>query len=113
MTLREIEASLNTLTSAEKARLVQLLMPEITHVWPGIEKTPGVCGGEARLMRTRIAVWSLEEMRRRGWTEAEILQHYPHLAAADLANAWSYVASHIDEIDRLIAENMNAMKEMA
>jgi len=113
MTLREIEASLKTLTAAEKARLVQLLVPDITHAWPGIDKSPGVCGGAARLTRTRIAVWSLEEMRRQGWTEADILRHYPQLAAADLANAWSYVSSHTDEIDWLIRQNLHAMNEAA
>lgn len=71
----------------------------------GIETTPGVCGGDARIAQTRIPVWTLEGYRRLGMSEAEILAAYPGLRATDLVNAWSYVAAHRDEVDRLIREN--------
>ena len=32
-----------------------------------IQRTDGVCGGEACVGDTRIAVWMLEEARRGGW----------------------------------------------
>jgi uncharacterized protein (DUF433 family) len=35
----------------------------------GIERTPGVCGGDACIAGTRIPVWVLEGFRRLGWTE--------------------------------------------
>ena len=70
-----------------------------------IVKTPGVCGGSARLIRTRIAVWMLEEMRIQGISEADILHTYPMLSAADLVQAWAYVDEHSDEIAREIQEN--------
>lgn len=70
----------------------------------GIESSPDVCGGEPRIASTRIPVWTLEQYRRLGTTEAQILAAYPGLRAADLVNAWAYVAEHPDEIDRQIRE---------
>jgi len=37
--------------------------------------------------------------------EAGLLSSYPSLRAEDLSNAWAYVRSHRDEIEREIAEN--------
>lgn len=71
----------------------------------GIEVTPEVCGGEPRIARTRITVRTLEQYRRQGMTEAQLLDAYPSLRATDLVNAWAYVAAHPDEIDRLIVES--------
>jgi len=50
-------------------------------------------------------VWLLEQARRLGTSEAELLRSYPPLRAEDLANAWAYVRSHRNEIDLQIAEN--------
>ncbi len=72
---------------------------------PGIDKTPGVCGGEARVVRTRIPIWILEQARRLGVTETALLASYPTLRAEDLGNAWSYARLNAAEIDRAIAEN--------
>jgi uncharacterized protein (DUF433 family) len=71
----------------------------------GIESTPDVCGGDPRIAGTRIPVWSLEHYRRLGLTEAQILTAFPGLRAADLVNAWAFVADHTQEIDRQISEN--------
>lgn len=76
--------------------------------FPSIESTPGVCGGAARLIRTRIPVWIVERMRQLGLSEADILRSYPTLRAADLAQAWSYAAEHADEIEQAIRENEEA-----
>ena len=56
-------------------------------------------------MRTRIPVWLLEQARRLGTSEAELLAIYPTLRAEDLANTWAYVRSHGEEISRQIQEN--------
>ncbi|MEO5725439.1 MAG: DUF433 domain-containing protein [Byssovorax sp.] len=72
---------------------------------PGIESVPGVCGGDAVVVRTRIPVWLLEKARREGLREAEILGAYPSLRAEELANAWAYVRSHRVEIDEQILGN--------
>jgi uncharacterized protein (DUF433 family) len=70
-----------------------------------IVRTPGVCGGSARIIRTRIPIWVLEQFRRLGTTEADILKAYPSLRAIDLVEAWRYADSHVEEIDREIREN--------
>jgi uncharacterized protein (DUF433 family) len=74
----------------------------------GIEATPGVCGGDPRIAGTRIPVWTLEQYRRLGLSEAQILAAYPGLRAADLINAWTYVADHPGEVERQIRENEEA-----
>lgn len=71
--------------------------------FPGIESSPGVCGGEACIARTRIPVWLLAHARALGVLEAEILRSYPTLRTEDLANAWAYVRAHRAEMDRQIA----------
>jgi uncharacterized protein (DUF433 family) len=50
-------------------------------------------------------VWVLEQARRLGTSEADLLRSYPTLRAADLVNAWSYVRKNREEVDRQIKEN--------
>jgi uncharacterized protein (DUF433 family) len=57
--------------------------------FPGIESHPGICGGVPCVVRTRIPVWVLEQSRRLGISEADLLRSYPTLRSEDLANAWS------------------------
>ena len=104
----EVKEILSNLTRAEKAELLQWVVQDLGDAFPGIEKTPGVCGGEPCIVRTRIPVWVLEQARRLGASDAEILRSYPTLRASDLVNAWAYVRSHKDEIDRQIRENEEA-----
>jgi uncharacterized protein (DUF433 family) len=73
--------------------------------YPSIVTTPTVCGGAARLIRTRIPVWTLERMRQLGCSEIDILRSYPNLRAIDLVQAWSYVAQHRSEIEQAIRDN--------
>lgn len=105
MTPRELVLELAALSKAEKAEVLERLAQEIADTWPGIEKTAGVAGGEACIVRTRIPVWVLEGYRRLGWTEAKILASYPTLRAADLVHAWAYAEVHRPEIDEAIRQN--------
>lgn len=105
VTPRELIAELTALSKAEKAEVVERLAQEISDTWPGIEKTSGVAGGSACIVRTRIAVWVLEGYRRLGWSEAKILDSYPTLRAADLVHAWAYAEAHRQEIDEAIERN--------
>ena len=105
MTPRELVAELAALSRAEKAEVVERLAQEISDSWPGIEKTPGVAGGAACIVRTRIPVWVLEGYRRHGWTEAKILASYPTLRAADLVPALAYAEVHRQEIEEAIRQN--------
>ena len=70
-----------------------------------IVRTPGVCGGSARIIRTRIPVWVLEQFRRLGTSEADILKAYTSIRAIDLVASWQYADSHVTEMDREISEN--------
>ncbi|MFB2980678.1 DUF433 domain-containing protein [Microseira sp. BLCC-F43] len=108
MTLKELEKQLLALTPAEKAQAVQLLVQSLSNTWQGIEKTPGVCGGDARIAGTRIPVWVLVNARRIGYSEADLLESYPTLSAADLGNAWAYAEAYTDEIEIAIRENEEA-----
>jgi uncharacterized protein (DUF433 family) len=68
-----------------------------------IQKTPGVCGGDACVGNTRIMVWLLVAQKRGGLSDEEILAGYPTLTPADLAAAWEYYRRHPQEIDEAIA----------
>lgn len=105
ITLDNLEKQIAALRPAERAQLLQSIAQNIYDFSPGIESTPGVCGGSACILRTRIPVWVLEELRRQGQSESGLLDAYPSLRAQDLVNAWNYVRSHRDEINREIREN--------
>ncbi len=96
------------LAPREKAELLSLLERQTARVFPGIERTLDVCGGSACIAGTRIPVWGLEEARRQGATEAQLLLSYPALRAEHLAQAWAYVETHRAEIDQDIRENAEA-----
>jgi uncharacterized protein (DUF433 family) len=103
--LEEVDKLWPRLTRAEKAQLLQWAARDVGEAFPGIESTPGVCGGEPCIVRTRIPVWVLEQGRRQGLSDAELLAAYPTLRAEDLANAWAYARSHREQIDEQIREN--------
>jgi len=103
--IHEVEKLLSDMTRGEKAQLLQWVVRDLGDAFPGIDSTAGVCGGEPCIVRTRIPVWVLEQARRLGVSEADLLRCYPTLRAEDLANAWAYVRSHKDEIEQQIREN--------
>ena len=103
--LETAEELLAKMSRAEKAQVLQWAARDLGDVFPGIESRPGVCGGEPCIVRTRIPVWVLDQARRLGTSESDLLRAYPTLRAEDLANAWAYVRSHGEEISRQIAEN--------
>jgi uncharacterized protein (DUF433 family) len=102
--LEDVEIAASQLSPAEKAQLLETVARGLGG-FPGVESNPSVCGGEPCIIRTRIPVWVLEQARRLGTSEAELLRAYPTLRAVDLVNAWSYVRDRRDEIDRQIREN--------
>lgn len=70
-----------------------------------VQKTQGVCGGDACIRNTRHAVWGLVEWQRLGLSDSRILEHHPDLSQADLDVAWDYYRQHKEEIDHAIREN--------
>jgi len=59
-----------------------------------IERTPGVCGGDARVAGTRIPVW--------------LLADYPGLTPADLDAAWANYRDRPVEVEQAIWFNDTA-----
>ncbi|KAB8329884.1 DUF433 domain-containing protein [Scytonema tolypothrichoides VB-61278] len=105
MTLQKLEPELLALTPNEKAQAIQILAQSLGNPWRGIEKTPGVCGGDACISGTRIPIWVLVNARNLGVSEAQLLKDYPTLSATDLANAWVYATVYPEEITTAIREN--------
>jgi uncharacterized protein (DUF433 family) len=92
-TLAEREKMLAEMTRAEKAELLRWIVRDLGDDFPGIESKPNVMGGVPCIIRTRIPVWLLEQARRLGTSEADLLRDYPTLTVQDLANAWNFVRS--------------------
>jgi uncharacterized protein (DUF433 family) len=107
-TVEEAEKLLSKMTPGEKAQLLQRVAQESRDAYPGIDTIDGVCGGEPVIVRTRIPVWVVEQARRLGSSDADLLRLYPGLRAEDLASAWAHVRAQRDEIDRQIGDNESA-----
>jgi uncharacterized protein (DUF433 family) len=104
-TFDDIRDAVLHLPKGDQMRLLSLVALEVADAHPGIDSQPGVCGGSARIIRTRIPIWLLEALRRNGRSEAALLADYPTLTAEDLSNAWNYARSHREEMDLQIAAN--------
>jgi uncharacterized protein (DUF433 family) len=102
------EQILSRMTRPEKAQLLQWIVRDIGDAVPGIDSSSDVCGGEPRIVRTRIPVWLLVQARRLGSSEADLLRSYPTLRAEDLSNAWAYYRGHRAEIEQQITANEEA-----
>jgi uncharacterized protein (DUF433 family) len=105
--LQEVERLLPSLSVGEKAQVARWVSIDLSAYTPGIEKTSGVCGGSACIVRTRIPVWLLVEARNAGASEAHLLNSFPALRAEDLLNAWAYYRANKEEVDNEILENEN------
>ena len=105
--LQQIEHLLPSMSNGEKAQIIRWIEGDLRYHTPGIEQDMEVCGGSARIVRTRIPVWLLVEAKNSGATEAQILSAFPTLRAEDLINAWAYYRVHKGEIDAEIAANEN------
>lgn len=91
---------IESLTPEESALLRAKLQDQ------NIQKTPGTCGGHARIQNTRIPVWTLVSFRQQGAKDPELLRNYPSLTLADLNAAWRYYDQHQNEIDQVIADSI-------
>ena len=108
MSWKNLEPQLLALTPAEKTRAIAILVESLASQSSGIEKTPGVCGGDACIVGTRIPVWVLVNYRRLEVSDAELLNCYPSLRVTDIENAWAYYEANVDEIETAIRENEEA-----
>ena len=94
MITKELRQEILTLSPEEKIEVIQLL--------EGINKTPKVVGGNARIRNTRIPVWSLFQSHQMGVGDLEILEAHPELTQTDMINAWAYAEIFTDEIEMLL-----------
>lgn len=108
VTFKKVEALLALLSMGEKAQLLSQVSKELGETFPGVEKTEGVCGGSACIIRTRIPVWTLVSFKKLGMTDENLLKAYPTLRQQDLGNAWAYYKVNLQEIDQDILENKEA-----
>ena len=104
----QMEEMIMAITPAERAQLLQKIVQHLGENFPNIESDPTICGGEPRIVRTRIPIWLLVQARRLVTTEADILKSYPSLRAEDIVSAWAYYRSHKEEIEQQIRENEEA-----
>ncbi|MGH8457965.1 MAG: DUF433 domain-containing protein [Nevskiales bacterium] len=66
--------------------------------WKGrIETDPETCGGRPRVKGTRLTVEFLLGLKAVGWTEAQILEGYPHITDDDLRAVFAFVQALIEE----------------
>lgn len=101
----EMEEIIMKLSPAERARLLQKIVQHLGESFPNIESDTEICGGEPRIIRTRIPIWLLIQAHKLGTTDADILKSYPSLRAEDLVSAWAYYRGHREEIEKQIREN--------
>jgi uncharacterized protein (DUF433 family) len=74
-----------------------------------VVRTPGTCGGRARIDGTRIAVWLVvDAIVRRGGTPEEVVEAHPHLNLAQVHDALSYFYDHREEIEADLREQDDA-----
>ncbi len=74
--------------------------------YPHIVKVEGVCGGQAVIEGTRIAVWHIIGYYYKvGMSVEDILAEWNYLNPAAIFSALAYYHDNKDEIDRVREEN--------
>lgn len=71
------------------------------HIYDRISLNPAVMGGKPVISGTRIPVEVIVRMLAQGISEAEILEEYPRLHAADVRAALDYAAGILADEDVL------------
>jgi uncharacterized protein (DUF433 family) len=72
-----------------------------------VARDGNVCGGAARILGTRIPLWTIVNYRDLGLSDEEILENYPSLRPHDLEIVFTYYELHREEIDTLIRFHEN------
>jgi len=111
MTVQDVLIAAKQLSRDERLQVLISLLESLRES-QGITKTPEVLGGDACIANTRLPVWLFVSLRQQGATDADFLEAYPHLSAADLANVWHYADAHTEEIERALQEQEAALEEL-
>src|SRR5437899_3179886 len=85
--MEQAERLIASMSAAEKAQVAETLSREVNGRFPGIEATPGVCGGDPRIAGHRIPVWVIWGYYKLGLTDAQLLANWPSITAQELVNA--------------------------
>ena len=80
-----------------------LAAKKITH--PYIENVKDVCGGEPKIIGTRISVSLIADLYRKGFDINKILSKYPHITHSRVFDALSYYYDNKEEIEQYIIEH--------
>ena len=62
-----------------------------------IETDPEICGGRPRIKGTRLTVEFLLGLKAAGWSEAQILDGYPHITEEDLKAVFAFAQALLEE----------------
>ena len=80
-------------------------------LYPHIVKAQGVCGGQAVIEGTRIAVWHIVGYYYKvGMSVEEILAEWDYLTPAQVFSALAYYHDNKDEIDKV--REQDSMEEV-
>ena len=71
-----------------------------------ITRTPGVCGGHARVEGSRITVHDVVGLLQNGETVDSVTRQLPGLTRAQVYECLAYYEDHLAEVDHLIARQM-------
>jgi uncharacterized protein (DUF433 family) len=71
-----------------------------------IIKTPGICGGNARIENTRIRFHDVIGLLQNGETVESVTRQLPGLTRAQAYECLAYYEDHLAEIDYLVARQM-------
>lgn len=71
-----------------------------------IVKTPGICGGKARIENTRVGVHDVIGLLQNGETVESAIRQLPDVTRAQVYECLSYYEDHLAEIDYLVARQM-------
>ncbi len=78
-----------------------------------IVKTPGVCGGKARIAGHRVRVLDIVAWHEhQGMTPDEIVSHVPTITLADVHIALAYYFDHVEEIQAEMRSERDLAEEM-
>ncbi len=76
-----------------------------------IVRLEGVCGGRPIIEGTRISVKTIVSGIKLGWTLQDILDYYPFLAAAEVADALAYYQDNPEQIEAEFTEEQRFLEQ--
>ena len=104
--LPSLTFSLNRHTAVTASASAKKGPTQSTVRFAGITRTPGVCGGHARVEGSRTAVHDVVGLLQNGETVDSVTHQLPGLTRAQVYECLAYYEDHLAEVDYLIARQM-------